>query len=539
MIPSLRTLFSHFAYVTIVLSVSTLSAQSETDQYIGKTIDGKTGEPVVFATILFEGTGLGVITNSDGIFRVPADTEKQSTHFVVSSMGYASRRINISALQIGEIFHIRLDQAVIDLEEVTISARKRMLSAKQIVRNAIAQIESNNPQETFGYVGYYRDYQMKEKAYLNLNEAIIEVQDQGFHTVDTTSSKFKILRSQRNLNFESDSFAAKPYDYQNFDKTIPHAFLNSYRANEFMILRVHDPIRNYQIRSFSFIEQFSKDLISNHTLRLQKSTSFNGHAVYRVSLRKETPETMAEGMLFIDQVDFSIRRLDYSVSSIIQKEPVSTSHYEMHSAKSPNSGFPIFEVVVEYRKGPNDKMYLNYVSFQNGFELINPPVFKIERATLDQKQRQVEIYLNKPAANWEDLKYADFKLRYNGKDIKLAQVIDRDKATYLLKIDYDRTQQRALVNQLFSKTVDPEKTTLEIEIMGMRDEAGNLLGARKHEFAKQYREFFVQEILEKPKHNDSLDSNWMHKNRPVFESAQPVTNDIESGRYWMNTPLKN
>ena len=47
---------------------------------------------------------------------------------------------------------------------------------------AIENIKNNNPIDPFSYIAYYRDYQFVDKKYINLNEGIAEVFDQGFLT---------------------------------------------------------------------------------------------------------------------------------------------------------------------------------------------------------------------------------------------------------------------------------------------------------------------------------------------------------------------
>ena len=45
----------------------------------------------------------------------------------------------------------------------------------------------------FNYVAYYRDYQIKNNTYTNLNEAIVRVLDSGFETDDQIDTKLTAL----------------------------------------------------------------------------------------------------------------------------------------------------------------------------------------------------------------------------------------------------------------------------------------------------------------------------------------------------------
>ncbi len=47
-------------------------------------------------------------------------------------------------------------------------------------------------------------------------------------------------------------------------KRIPHAMVGDQYGNELFILLVHDAIRNFDKRSFSFVDTLTQDFIRNH-----------------------------------------------------------------------------------------------------------------------------------------------------------------------------------------------------------------------------------------------------------------------------------
>ncbi|MGK7897445.1 MAG: carboxypeptidase-like regulatory domain-containing protein [Xenococcus sp. (in: cyanobacteria)] len=514
-------------------------SQNEAEWIKGRLLDKGSREPIVFATVIVEGTNLGVISNDDGHFQIPNRSTPEDGRLIISSMGYRSQKIRFSEFEPGHSKEILMTQSVIQLEEAVITSKAKRLSAKEIVANAISNIETNYPIEAFSYVGYYRDYQLSDNSYQNLNEAIIEVNEKGFHLIDTVATKFRLLELRRNSDFTFDSFAAKSYDYRSHDKTIPNAIIDGFTTNEFLILRVHDPVRNNEISAFSFVDRFISDFIPNHRLKKLPSTSYDETKVYRISVQKRTSNAEAKGTLYIDQDDFSIRRFDYEVlGNPIRNRRSISSHYERPSMGHEKMRDLIFKLSVEYREGPKNKMYLNYISFQNEFNLIYPPEFKVDEVVLNPTLKQLEVQLNKAPANWEEIRFKDFNLRYRGRMIKLSKVIDQNQLTYLLKVDAEQSKQRSLLRQLFSKTEDPQKSSLEIQIKGIKDNQGNLLGERKRKSITQYREFFVQEILKEPEIEAEAQEGVMIKNRPLFDSIQPILRDSIPIRYWMNSPLQ-
>jgi hypothetical protein len=171
----------------------------------GKVLDQKTGEPIIFATIGLIGKAKGVITNMDGSFRLPLSYLEVIDSIGVSSMGYEKKAFELKGLSYTDINILYLKPGIVSLDEAVVSAKKRReLSAKRIVRRAIENIPNNYPSSNFSAVGYYRDYQIKEDNYVNLNEAILEVVDSGFDTDDEKESKVRIYDYRPNETFEQD-----------------------------------------------------------------------------------------------------------------------------------------------------------------------------------------------------------------------------------------------------------------------------------------------------------------------------------------------
>ena len=144
------------------------SAFAQEDFIHGKLLDANTNEPVVFATLRLKHKAMGVITNQDGGFRFPKRFQQLDDILVISCMGYEKKEIPLSRLSPNGINTIRIKPGVLALQETVVTAKKkRGLSARAIVKRAIAAIPQNYPKNTFSTVGYYRDYQMSNGQYVN------------------------------------------------------------------------------------------------------------------------------------------------------------------------------------------------------------------------------------------------------------------------------------------------------------------------------------------------------------------------------------
>uniref|UniRef100_UPI0030EF87A5 hypothetical protein n=1 Tax=uncultured Winogradskyella sp. TaxID=395353 RepID=UPI0030EF87A5 len=94
------------------------------------------------------------------------------------------------------------------LSEVVLSVEKtKELSTRQIVKKAIENIKINYPVDPFSYIAYYRDYQFADEEYINLNEGIVEVFDQGFtsHKISDSLNATSLYSYKLNTDFKQDS----------------------------------------------------------------------------------------------------------------------------------------------------------------------------------------------------------------------------------------------------------------------------------------------------------------------------------------------
>jgi len=239
--------FSKKIVFLIFIFQAAISLGQDLNFIYGKVLDSKTGAPLAFASIVQKDKSVGLITNDDGSFKIPKEYELAKVTLVISFIGYYPKEIKVTELNKYDVNIIKLVERAESLNEIVIKSTSKPLSAKQIVGKAIKNIKNNYPFQPFSYVGYYRDYQKNEKnTYLNMNEAILQVYDPGFGHEDYLATKTNIFKYSKNDNFPENVAASQPYDYSGRTKTIDKVSLGylSKNANEFILLRIHDAIRN-------------------------------------------------------------------------------------------------------------------------------------------------------------------------------------------------------------------------------------------------------------------------------------------------------
>jgi len=518
-------------YILIGFDMSVGWAQQSEFLY-GKVIDAETNEPVSFATIRIQNRAIGVISNDDGGFAIPYEFKEIGEILEITSMGFGKQKILISELASDEVNLIMMYPRTIELQEVIVTKRKKKrLSAKRIVKKAIEAILENYPLNSFSTVGYYRDYQKKQDQYINLNEAILGVFDKGFDEYDNESTLVRIYDYRQNRDFERDTIAEKPYNYKSRIKVIDNAFLKNYGGNEFTILRIHDALRNYDIDSYSYVHRLKYDFIKNHNFSKGPDTYLANESLYAIRFRKEDMRYLAYGKLYISQRDFAIHKMEYALRDKLKMTPA------INGNKNVKAGQLIFEVIIEYQRVEN-KMFLNYISFNNSFRLMKPPKFKVEGMLMDLKRLCFVVVFNKEPEKQSAIINNNYSLIYRGKKLKLQEIIMKENQIYIYP-NFSNVDERLSffkeLNTSRNKDNVIDAKLFSFDTRNVIDTEGNQINVPTYIYFNQFREFFVQQV--KPNTTGPADSLYMQKDRPIFKN-QPIVKPDNFSELWMNTPLK-
>ena len=534
------SIITHLIRSLVVLTLFLVfsSVYSQQSNFIeGRLLDSKDETPISFATIRVKNKSKGLISNMDGGFKVPDKLKELGDTIVISSIGYTSKEIILSQLDKEKVNIIKLVAKIEALGTVTIvgskKKRKKKLTARDIIRKAMEQIPDNYPFDPFSYVGYYRDYQIKEKEYVNLNEAIMGVSDPGFGYQDKKYTNIKLYTYKRNADFRTDTIAARPYDYVNNNKVIPNATLDGQGGNEYTILRLHDAIRNYNINSYDFINRFDRDIIKNHRLNQLPETSINDTTLYVIKMVESQENYKAIGTIYISKGDFKIYKMEYAVfdtTAPIKEIDITQRLYGSEKVDKVKNKKILYEIIVEYQPD-DDKMYPNYISFNNSFDVTHPPKFKLIGAIAYMAKKRFEVTFNNEPLRKDALRKNNYKLTYKNEKINIDSITIRKNTVFL----YPKDPELVFFEKI-TASKESDENDLSIQVKKIEDVDGNIVNKQESSTYYQYREFFVQELR---LHEKLLsDTGYMSKNRPIFLN-QPINAPENIDDYWMNTPLKN
>jgi hypothetical protein len=487
----------------------------------GKIIDGQTDLPVPFASIKLKTKMLGVVSNGNGDFQIPREYSKQADSLIISCIGYTTKTVAFRDLQDAILNSIKITPSVSALNEVVVSSRKRInLSASRVLNLAIANLKINYPQEPFSYIGYYRDYQLLDTNYLNLNEAIVQVYDRGFPSNDITETLIELYEFKQNTDFPIDTTTTKPYDNElakygrSKNKYIPNGVLSPMGGSELSILRLHDAIRNNNRFSFSFVDVFIKDFANNHFLQMEEEVYLDTIPLYSISFRSKFeaggPRNFSEGKLYIEKANFAIHKIEYA-----------TYNKTMQGAQL------MYSVQTEYSR-VGSYMYLNYISFNNGFKTHNDTNFKVIEITYSKDKEAFILDLNSIPEETSVSDTSNYNFMLDGKKlgIQRAQLTGEMQVTLFLEES---------ASAFMAENADDMSSKLNMTTKNVRDVKNRELDKDKTSTVFQFRELFVQKIF--PSKIAPIDGEFIDKIIPLSKEllSKKLT---EKEAYWMNSPLK-
>ncbi len=502
--------------VVFVLYPSFLSAQ-DSNAIKSKLVDDKTNKAVPFATIRVVKDGQivgGVISNGNGDFQIPSRYSSVMDFIEITCIGYSNLVLKRNQLSNDRVNIIKLKTASVQLQPVVISAHKR-ISPSKIIEFAIENIPKNYPTNPYSYVAYYRDYQKEENEYVNLNEAIIGVFDDGFNENDFSSTEIKLYQYKQNKEFKRDSMTALAYDNNILkNKFIPSATVSSFGGNELSILRIHDAIRNYKANSYSFVNIFSEDFLKNHFFKLEEPVNLDSIQLYRISFTSlfsvTGAEHFAKGEIFVEHGNYAVHKFIYST-------------YLKEGAQDKL----LYNIQLEYAR-KDSLMYLNYISFNNFFKS-KKDIFKVVDVALDRAENYFIVTFNHLPEKISALHKENYIFKLNNKVFKIDRIELSESNNKEAHVFFDKQDFN------LSEKADVLAKKLQFNFKNIKDNKGDIINAEQYKPVSQFRELFFQKLNLT---NQPSDGPFISKELPIRENEIDSTH-LNASAYWMNTPLND
>jgi hypothetical protein len=303
-------------------------------------------------------------------------------------------------------------------------------------------------------------------------------------------------------------------------KRIPHAMVGDQYGNELFILLVHDAIRNFDKRSFSFVDTLTQDFIRNHRFSTPVGIYDGSTLLYKIDFtakRQITGDSIQlKGAIFIQPDDYSIHKLEYSASF----------------PNSEKKNKEIFNIETEYGHEPevNSRMCLKYISFNNSFTIPDASdrnFFKVVRSQWKQAggpyagrypDMTILSIFNRKIDPVSGSRMGNYDMTLGKRKAKITKVQVGGDTLYITVRD--------------DKFKNKELESCHLNYKNLKDINGNILNKRRELEFRQFRELFVQE------YNKPLEfqNNCFIQSVPLEQNCISISD--KSGRFWMNTPLK-
>ncbi|WP_299112820.1 carboxypeptidase-like regulatory domain-containing protein [uncultured Winogradskyella sp.] len=500
-------------------------------------IDAETNEPISFATVAFKETNRGLVADYDGQFRLPYIEINNLPDIIITALGYTSIEINPRVLKIGKLNVIKMFPQAESLDAVILNVtnnnkqkslglnnlikKNRKILGKEIVEKAINLIPSNLNESPSSVIGYYRDYQLVNDEYFNLNEGILEQFDAGISTskIENAKNQNAFYSLKTNAEFKTSKRYSKKYDGES--KYVENAELLSFGGNELSILNVHNPIRNYNKNSFSYVYQLNKDFIKNHEFSKEGFTFDKENPIVNISFTTLTNQGKGVQQRVLGAKKIEKLKVEGHISISLKDYAIHGFTYTMYDFKQRN---PLFNVKIEYKhfKG---KMYLNYISFNNRFVVGEDFIFKDESVTYNQEEECFNVYFNNKLGT-NTIKRRNFKIRLKDRKVLVKSVKVMSPKHVKIQInDFDKS-----MAELFDK----DMSDLSFEIKGVKDIDGRSIYKSRTVTGYQFREFFTQEIFQSKTLNNNL--KFAPKGQPL--QVTQVNELLNTIPYIINSPLQ-
>lgn len=258
------------------------------DHYIvqGKVLDHETGSPLAYASVGLPALGLGVPTNTDGIFRFKLPAHLVNDSLRISYMGYKTRYLPIELLTENQLSEIRLQTDYISIQEVII----RYFDPMEILGEALRLRDRNYSNQPTYLISFYREGVQKDTRLINYSEAI-----------------FRIYKSPYTNNFAQDqALVLKSRNIRNMDHT------------DTLMLKLKAGVQSsLDLDIVKALPDFLDPVyFGDYVYKGAGLVNMDSRNVYAIEFEQAdfVNEPLYKGILYIDAENYAILKADFEVN---------------------------------------------------------------------------------------------------------------------------------------------------------------------------------------------------------------------------------
>lgn len=280
--------------------------QDNFTEYKGIVVDRKSNDPLSFASITIAGTNISTVTNNEGFFSLKIAKEITNAKITVSFLGYKNKVVTLANLNTDKI-RIEMETSSIELPEISVNSK----NAEALFLAVLEKKGENYSLEQNLMTTFYRETIKKNKAYVSLSEAVVEVCKQPYSSVKTDVVKLYKAR--------------KKADYNKLDTVTFKLMGGPFNSLYLDIMKNPEMI-------------FTDEMKTNYEFTFDRSTRMDNRLIYVLDFkqRPNITEPLYYGKLYIDAENLALKSAVFNLnienkelasSMFIKKKPFNAKVY--------------------------------------------------------------------------------------------------------------------------------------------------------------------------------------------------------------------
>lgn len=161
----------HFLLLFVfgIVDSNTALGQGNEPFIVGRVWEATSKAPAKFANVYFKNSGLGTISNEDGLFKLLIPAESSTDTLIVSFVGFKPQRVGIALLSLGDTLLISLQESVTELNPIEVTALSPLVLLQKALRSTSAKSLTPAILNT-----YYREFVSKNGHYIKFADALVD-----------------------------------------------------------------------------------------------------------------------------------------------------------------------------------------------------------------------------------------------------------------------------------------------------------------------------------------------------------------------------
>lgn len=178
--------------------------QQAFNEYKGKVVDNRTGDPVASAFLSIDGTNISTVTNSEGEFSLKVPVETQQTTVSVSAISYDLQKLALDYFKKNNTI-IEIRESAEELSEVTVFTAT---DPRKLVKDVLEKRGENYFNEQTEMTAFYREAIRRGRRNVSLSEAVLTVHKSPYSS--GTSDQVALIKARKSADYEKlDTLALK------------------------------------------------------------------------------------------------------------------------------------------------------------------------------------------------------------------------------------------------------------------------------------------------------------------------------------------